>query len=104
MSGAAAHKAYRDRLTDEAVAAYGGACTCCGEVTRAFLTLDHVNDDGAAHRAAVLGATRHSRGGGHHMARWAKKHGHPDVLTVLCWNCNSGRARNGGICPHQETQ
>jgi hypothetical protein len=21
---------------------------------------------------------------------------------VLCYNCNCGRARNGGVCPHQQ--
>jgi hypothetical protein len=20
---------------------------------------------------------------------------------VLCWNCNCGRTRNGGVCPHK---
>ena len=24
------------------------------------------------------------------------------VHRVLCSNCNTGRARNGGICPHME--
>jgi hypothetical protein len=22
---------------------------------------------------------------------------------VLCWNCNCGRAKNGGICPHHSS-
>jgi hypothetical protein len=27
-----------------------------------------------------------------------------DVLRLLCFNCNCGRAKNGGICPHEETK
>ena len=26
----------------------------------------------------------------------------PDFLQILCFNCNCGRNRNGGICPHME--
>ena len=29
---------------------YGRACSCCGETEPAFLTIDHVNNDGAEHR------------------------------------------------------
>ena len=25
----------------------------------------------------------------------------PDTIQILCFNCNCGRARNGGICPHE---
>src|SRR5206468_7939701 len=43
------HKAViRDAVLD----AYGGACVCCGETTREFLTLDHVHNDGARYRMA----------------------------------------------------
>lgn len=27
--------------------------------------------------------------------------GFPPSFRVLCYNCNSGRARNRGVCPHQ---
>src|SRR5262252_4538483 len=37
----------------EMIAAYGGECACCGETEPVFLTLDHVNGDGAAHRRSM---------------------------------------------------
>ena len=33
-----------------AIEAYGGGCVCCGVREPEFMTLDHVYDDGAAHR------------------------------------------------------
>lgn len=34
------------------------------------------------------------------MYRWAILNGFPDELQLLCFNCNCGRQRNGGVCPH----
>ncbi len=36
----------RRALVDGFIDAYEGACECCGETIRRFLTLDHANDDG----------------------------------------------------------
>lgn len=71
--------------------AYGGKCVCCGETETAFLQLDHVNDDGAAHRKEI--------GAGHRTYLWASKNNFPDTLQILCANCNMAK-RSG--CPHQE--
>jgi hypothetical protein len=39
------------KLKEAAYKAYGGfRCACCGEAEPLFLSLDHVNNDGAAHR------------------------------------------------------
>lgn len=85
-------------LKEAAYAAYGGyRCSCCGETVRAFLTLDHVNNDGAAHRRAER---KHSS----HIYRWARDNGYPKSLQVLCMNCNWGKRTNNGICPHQTTR
>lgn len=27
--------------------------------------------------------------------------GFPPEYQIQCFNCNLGRARNGGVCPHQ---
>lgn len=81
-----------------ALNAYGGpTCSCCGEGTVAFLTLDHVNNDGGQHRKIT--------GAGTGFYNWLRKHAYPaDVgLRVLCFNCNQGRRVNGGVCPHQIT-
>jgi hypothetical protein len=81
----------------EVIEAYGGRCACCGEANMGFLTLDHVNDDGAEHRRSI-GAGRSSL----RVYRWAKANGYPDTLRVLCANCNCGRQWNGGVCPHKD--
>ena len=35
------------------------------------------------------------------MYEWIKRNNYPDGFQVLCWNCNSGKGANGGICPHE---
>jgi hypothetical protein len=81
------------KLKDAAYAAYGGyRCVCCGETTEAFLSIDHINNDGANHRRSV---ERRS------IYKWLKRHKYPEGFQILCMNCNFGKARNGGICPHQ---
>lgn len=95
-------KEYRAQLRDETFAAYGGyVCACCGETERSFLTIDHINNDGAKFRKNVLG----NRGfAGYHTYRWLRANGYPqDGLQVLCMNCQQGKKLNGGICPHQRT-
>ena len=82
----------RQRHRALCLAAYGGRCKCCGESISAFLTLDHVKGGGRKHRIKHHG----------HIHRWAIKHKFPKSLRLLCWNCNSGRAINGGVCPHEE--
>jgi len=75
--------------------AYGGArCACCGETTYEFLTIDHIDNDGAAHRAAI----------GTHLYRWLIEHDYPDGFQVLCMNCNWGKNQNGGVCPHRDRE
>lgn len=77
------------------MAHYGDKCACCGETEFHFLTLDHINNDGAKQRAKI------GRRTGFNLYRWLINHGYPDGLQTLCYNCNCGRARNGGICPHK---
>lgn len=68
---------------------YGGKCECCKEDNIGFLTIDHINNDG----------NKESRRGVE-FYRIIIKLGFPTTLRILCWNCNSGRHFNGGICPH----
>ncbi len=59
-----------------------------------FLSIDHINNDGAEHRKLLKtlpGASFY-----HKM----KKLGYPPILQVLCMNCQFGK-RYGAICPHQ---
>lgn len=84
------HKKFRD----EALAHYGRACKCCGETGDIFLCIDHVNNDGAAHRKEI--------GQGGAIFRWLKKNNYPDGFQILCWNCNMAK-QILGQCPHQKS-
>jgi hypothetical protein len=83
---------YYQRLRDRVFKAYGNACVCCGESTPEFLVIDHVNRDGAKHRKEVLGAA---------LFKWIIANDFPPSLRILCANCNTGREKNGGVCPHE---
>jgi len=84
----------RKRLRDALVEAYGGRCACtnCPETNPAFLTLDHINGDGKAHRMKL----------GSHTYADLRRQGWPkDGYRLLCWNCNA-MTRFGRTCPHDE--
>jgi hypothetical protein len=80
------------RLQDTVITGYGGKCTCCGETNPAFLTLDHVNGSGNIERRSK---------GTNWPYRDARDRNYPDDYQVLCYNCNCGRWRAGGVCPHK---
>jgi len=82
---------YRKSLRGRVFAHYGEACACCGEDTPLFLTIDHVNNDGADHRREI----------GRRLYGWLVSHGFPEGYQTLCYNCNSGKHLNGGKCPHE---
>lgn len=87
-------------MRKEVFGAYGGyKCACCGEREPAFLSIDHVDNNGAEMRRTGV----HSRGGTH-FYQWLRKNGYPKGFQVLCMNCNVGKHRNGGICPHQSSK
>ena len=72
---------------------YGGKCKCCGESNMVFLSMDHMNNDGAKHRREFK--TR----GGSDTYRWIIKNNYPKGFQVLCMNCN--HAKRFGVCPHK---
>lgn len=81
-------------LKSEVIKEYGNECACCGEANINFLTIDHVNDNGAVERQV--------HGSGFSFYRALKRMGYPkDGYRVLCFNCNCGRRITGGICPHK---
>ncbi len=81
-------------LKDAVYEAYGGyRCACCGETISQFLSLDHIDNDGAEHRRRI---DRRK------IYKWLRDNGFPPGYQILCMNCNFGKARNGGICPHEE--
>lgn len=89
----AMHKMRRERLRQQVLAAYGGLCACCGESEQAFLTVDHINNDGAEHRENYRGD----------FYIWLRRNKFPtDNFQLLCWNCNITKHRLGR-CPHGST-
>lgn len=88
------HRRYRDKCLFH----YSGGtlrCACCGEDNIDFLTLDHVNNDGFHHR-------KKDRHKGKNTYFDLIKKGFPNdpPLQVLCFNCNCGKHRGKGTCPH----
>lgn len=87
----AAKAASQKKLRQDVLDAYGRRCACCGETEERFLTIDHVNNDGHIERKRYAKVKIHAR---------IRRQGYPPTYQILCWNCNCGRAANGGICPH----
>lgn len=87
----------KELLKQQVIAAYGGACACCGEAEPQFLTLDHVNNDGAEHRRTSGLRT------GIATWRYARRMGYPDTFQLLCWNCNGAKGAYGR-CPHERAK
>ena len=108
------YRARRIALKMAAFSAYGGPfCACCGETIPDFLTIDHINNDGAAHRKKTEKdptARMYRRppskekpsgqGTGDCIYGWLKRNGYPPGFQVLCFNCNWSKARHL-ICPHK---
>jgi len=89
---------YRDKVRLEVFNAYGGpTCICCGETEILFLELDHINNDGAQHKRELKCKS------GYDMYWWSKKNNFPPIFQVMCSNCNKGKHRNRGVCPHKKT-
>lgn len=86
---------WRWKLTREILDNYGYRCVCCGETNPFFLTVDHKFGEGNIHRKEVRKSSND----------WYKAvvaEGFPDTYQILCFNCNLGRQRNDGVCPHKE--
>ena len=93
-------KARRDEIKREIIAYYSNGmncCACCGESTYNFLSLDHIKNDGASHRKEFGGRKSYSHD---KFYKSLIDDGYPAGIQVLCMNCNWGKQRNGGICPH----
>lgn len=85
-------------LKRQVYAAYGGyKCACCGATEPTFLSIDHINNDGAEMRKKGI----HGRGGTN-FYQWLRKNGFPAGFQVLCMNCNVSKHRNGGVCAHNQ--
>lgn len=88
-------KKYYYRARDIVLDYYGCKCTCCSESEKLFLEIDHINNDGSKYMGEI------GRINGLRFYRWIIKNNFPKDLQILCSNCNKGKHRNGGICPHR---
>ena len=80
-------------------AAYGGyRCNCCGETEKLFLTIDHIDNNGATERKQLFGKRASA---GYPFYKWLVKNDFPPGYQVLCMNCNFGKRMNNGVCPHK---
>ena len=85
----------KERIRQEFLTAYGRRCSCCGEDDPLFLTLEHLNGDGKIHRE--------KKGSKEGMLFDLRRQAWPkDRYALLCFNCNCGKARNDGRCPHED--
>jgi len=71
-------------------------CACCGENTLEFLSLDHIQNNGAEHRRTMK--NEHTD-----IFHWVHKNGYPEGFQVLCMNCNFAKGIMGE-CPHKAMQ
>ena len=85
--------AYSAKIREAVFNHYGWVCSCCGETEPAFLTIDHINNDGREHSKKY--SKRNLR-----SYRWYVREGFPKGLQTLCWNCNTAKQRLGE-CPHK---
>lgn len=83
---------YRLKLWNLVLDHYGRKCNCCGEEVTLLLTVDHVNNDGSFDKNNRSGTS---------LYRKVIKENYPDKYQILCFNCNMGKNRNKGICPHK---
>ncbi len=96
------HKPRQQILRMEVFNHYGGAiCKCCGETMFFALSLDHIENNGAAERRMLR---EQGISSGIRFYSWLKRSGFPEGYQVFCMNCNVAKYRNNGICPHEEAK
>jgi hypothetical protein len=84
--------ASQQRLRAIVLQGYGARCACCGEDHPSFLNIDHIQRNGAEER---------KRFGQHSFLKYLRDNQFPSGYRILCWNCNLGREKHGGVCPHE---
>ena len=94
------NKGWHKKQRYEVLKHYSGGliphCACCNETAIEFLSMDHIDGNGAAHRRATPEVNGK-------LARWLKNNKFPGGFRVLCMNCNVALGHYGA-CPHQSPQ
>lgn len=87
-------KHYHSRVREKVLRIYGGACECCMESRKEFLTIDHQD-----------GTTATSRGKNNTSAETSRKiykaRKRLPKTRLLCYNCNCSIGFLG-YCPHEK--
>ncbi len=94
--GVLATKSWRWKMSRQVFDMYGWRCECCGEREPMFLSIDHIEGKGNIHREET------KKMGSNDWYKFLIENNFPEGFRTLCLNCNLGRQRNGGICPHKE--
>ena len=84
---------YRRKNRLRALDAYGSVCQCCGESRYEFLSIDHIDGNGKAHRKQIGGD----------LYGWLRRNNYPVGFRTLCHNCNMAIGFYGA-CPHRGPQ
>jgi hypothetical protein len=83
-------RAYTIKFKTLAYEILGNKCICCGEAEKVFLSLDHINNDGATDR----GKNRRRV-----VQQYKEIIAGSKRFQIMCMNCNW--AKRYGICPHK---
>lgn len=67
-------------------------CYCCGESQYMFLSVDHLENNGAEHRKQI---------GSSQLYNWLIKNNFPPGFGVMCYNCNIVKGQYGKCLVHQ---
>jgi hypothetical protein len=67
-------------------------CKCCKIDIFDFLTIDHVGGRQLWDHKREMGGSK--------LYQWLRGNNYPEGFEVLCFNCNWGRYKNNGKCPH----
>jgi hypothetical protein len=83
---------YGRELLAKVIEAYGGKCSCCGEMEEYFLDVDSV-DHGFIPANGSYGKS---------IYRWLEQNRYPDAFHLVCHNCKKARQLYG-FCPHTQS-
>lgn len=84
---------WREAVREKVFGHYGKNCACCGESRPEFLTIDHIDGGGNAHRKKIQRT-------GNTFYGWLIKNNFPEGFQTLCFNCNCALG-HAGYCPHE---
>lgn len=83
------HAKHRKLVLDH----YGRSCECCGESNECFLTVDHIVEINSKKKRQELGHNG--------IYQWLVRNNFPLGFRIMCYNCNCGRSKYDGVCPHK---